>query len=269
MIPVYEEANASLCVLKEKCKHVSPHLHKSIECVYVLEGSLELGIGEELYHMEAGDFAIVFPELIHHYQVFDKNGAKGCYLMVLPSLGGSYQEELQKKCPHNPIIKKENLHPDILYAINMLIKDETDNAMVRQAFFQIILARSMSCFRLLDKAEIGRDDLVYQTVAYISANFKEPISLSKMAKDLCVSKYVLSRVFSRIFHRNFNQYLNETRLDYACALLEYSNKTILDIAMDSGFESQRTFNRVFRQRFRKSPRDYRVDIKKHVSGRKW
>lgn len=33
-----------------------------------------------------------------------------------------------------------------------------------------------------------------------------------MAKDLGVSKYVLSRVFSKTFHRNFNQYLNDARL---------------------------------------------------------
>ena len=46
-----------------------------------------------------------------------------------------------------------------------------------------------------------------------------------MAKDLGVSKYVLSRLFSKIFHRNFNQYLNDARLNYACHRLE--NTSIL------------------------------------------
>lgn len=262
MIPIYEEAQENLCIFKKKCKHVPPHLHKSIECVYVLEGSLALGIGQELYQMKEGDFAIIFPELIHHYQVFDKNGARACFLLALPALGGSYLSDLQKMCPENPVIPKEKVHPDIVYAMDTLLKEDADNRIVRQAFFQILLARSMPCFKLVDKEEVCCDNIVYQVVSYISANFREPISLPEMARKLGVSKYVLSRVFSGTFHRNFNQYLNETRLDYACALLEYSNASIIDVAMDSGFESQRTFNRVFRERFRKTPKAYRQAVKK-------
>ena len=50
--------------------HMPPHLHEAIEIVYVTDGCIELGVGQELYHMEKGDFAIVFPNVIHHYQVF-------------------------------------------------------------------------------------------------------------------------------------------------------------------------------------------------------
>lgn len=262
MIPVYEEINDNICVFHDKCKHIPPHLHKSIECVYVLEGSLELGVGQELHHMEKGDFAMVFPELIHHYQVFDKQGAKACYLMARPALAGSYMEELQKKCPENPVIQKRDLHNDILNALDMLRRDKDSPQFIKQALFQIILARGIPQFHLVDKSEIGSDDLVYQVVSYISGHFRESISLPEMAKDLGVSKYVLSRVFSGTFHMNFNQYLNETRLDYARTLLEYSNGTIIDVAMDSGFESQRTFNRVFQDRFHMTPKEYRVMCKK-------
>ena len=59
------------------------------------------------------------------------------------------------------------------------------------------------------------------------------------------------------FHRNFNQYLNETRVEYAHALLLYTNQTIMEVLENSGFESQRTFNRVFKEKYRISPREYR------------
>ena len=90
-----------------------------------------------------------------------------------------------------------------------------------------------------------------------SANFKKKLSLEEMAKDLGVSKYVLSRLFSKIFHRNFNQYLNDARLSYACTRLVNSGDTILDICLDSGFDSQRTFNRAFKERYRITPSEYR------------
>ena len=108
-----------------------------------------------------------------------------------------------------------------------------------------------------EKSNVGSNDPIYQTVSYISANFKKKFSLEEMAKDLGVSKYVLSRLFSKTFHRNFNQYLNDVRLNYACQRLENTSDSITNICLDSGFESQRTFNRVFKERYKISPSDYR------------
>ena len=63
--------------------------------------------------------------------------------------------------------------------------------------------------------------------------------------------------FLKHFIRNFNQYLNDARLSYACTRLVNSGDTILDICLDSGFDSQRTFNRVFKERYRITPSEYR------------
>lgn len=84
------------------------------------------------------------------------------------------------------------------------------------------------------------------------------VSLDRMARDLGVSKFTLSRVFSGTFHRNFNQFLNEQRLNYVTVHLECTDESITDICMDAGFESQRTFNRAFRERYRMTPREYRT-----------
>ena len=58
------------------------HLHQAMELVYVIKGSLELGVGLELYHMEEGDIGLVFPDVIHHYQVFSEKTMKCCILML-------------------------------------------------------------------------------------------------------------------------------------------------------------------------------------------
>ena len=99
--------------------------------------------------------------------------------------------------------------------------------------------------------------MVYQTVSYIAKNFKEAITLDGMAKDLGVSKYRLSRVFSATFHKNFNQYVNEQRLNYVVSMLENTNQSITEIALDAGFQSLRTFKRTFQEVYKVSPREYR------------
>ena len=92
------------------------------------------------------------------------------------------------------------------------------------------------------------------------------ITLDSMAKELGVSKYVLSRIFSSTFHTNFNQYLNEQRLNHVIYMLEYTDLSITDICLESGFQSQRTFNRAFQDRYKKTPSEYKNEcIEKKVS----
>ena len=45
MLPLYENVNDTLEIYKGETSHVSPHLHKALECVYITEGSLALGVG--------------------------------------------------------------------------------------------------------------------------------------------------------------------------------------------------------------------------------
>ena len=166
---------------------------------------------------------------------------------------------------NTPIIKAEKVEPEVYRVINAILETEQSDITVAQAYLQIVLARCIGKLNLVEKSNVGSNDLIYQTVSYISANFKKKFSLEEMAKDLGVSKYVLSRLFSKTFHRNFNQYLNDARLNYACQRLENTSDSITKICLDSGFESQRTFNRVFKERYKISPSDYRSTCLKDMT----
>ena len=94
-------------------------------------------------------------------------------------------------------------------------------------------------------------------MTYLLSHFQETLTLGSVAENLGVNKFALSKIFSGVFHTNFNQYLNEIRLNYASSLLENTDMRITDIFLEAGFESQRTFNRVFRQRHGRTPGEYR------------
>ncbi len=262
MVPIYTGNKESLLINHRISKHASPHMHHNIEFIYVTKGTLELGIGTEFFHMKDGDFAVVFPDTIHHYQVFTQGTNTAFYVEASISPNSQFAVELQKMCPVNPVIEACDLHQDVKKAILSLYKEKTRNPIVDQALVQIIMARCLPQMQLVDKNCGGDGDLVYQIVHYIADHFQEELTLESIAKALGVSKFSMSRVFSGTFHTNFKQYLNGQRLDYACSLLEDTNRSVTDICLDSGFESQRTFNRVFVERFHKSPREYRNDYKK-------
>lgn len=257
MLLKYENKSNSITVEWKKPTHFPPHLHEAVEMVYVVKGTLELGVGKELYHMEKGDFAVVFPNMIHHYQVFHEGENKALYLLISPKAAPLYIEEMQKYCPECPIVSKEHLHVDIVNAIKSLIDVEKENERLVQAYVQIIFAHIFSNIKMVEKRQAGVNDIVYSVVEYVARHFKEKITLDKMAYEIGVSKYVLSRVFAQSFQCNFATYVNGIRLNYAVSLLDRTNDAITNICLESGFESQRTFNRVFKERYRMTPREYR------------
>ena len=274
MLPLYTETKNNLQIELRPSVHASPHLHKSLEIVYVTKGTLELGVGENLYHMETGDLGVVFPELIHHYQVFDSAECEAYYLLASPSMADAFGSVMHQKSPEYPVIAAEKVHPDIRYALDTLYDLEKDipihykwqteksskdriREVLQQAYVNVIMARSLPCITLIDKSMVGSDDIIYRMVSYITGKFRESLTMTQMAHDLGISPYALSRIFSGTFHRNFNQYLNEVRLEYAAELLHRTDEPITDICMDVGFWSQRTFNRVFMEHFHTSPREFR------------
>ena len=48
----FKETKEEVYAAQRVSKHVSPHLHNALEIVCVTEGTLEMGVGKELYHME-------------------------------------------------------------------------------------------------------------------------------------------------------------------------------------------------------------------------
>lgn len=257
MFLTYENKNSDIVVEWKKPTHFPPHIHEVIEIVYITKGTLELGVGQELYHMEKGDFAVVFPNVIHHYQVFDKGDNKALYMLVSPKFIPNYMDELQRVCPESPVICKEYLHRDIVEAVKSLIDIEKTNTRLIQAYIQMIFAHIFSELKMVEKETIGGEDLIYKSVEYVAKNFRKKISLEQMAYDLGVSKYVLSRLVSKTFHCNFTSYVNRVRLNHAISMLDGTNEPITNICYECGFESQRTFNRVFKERYRVTPREYR------------
>jgi AraC-like DNA-binding protein len=85
------------------------------------------------------------------------------------------------------------------------------------------------------------------------------LSLDLLAKEVEISPRLLSRVINRQFECNFFEYINSYRVEEAVGLLgiQDSEKTILDIGFDSGFNSKTTFNSFFKKKLGFTPSEYR------------
>ena len=263
MIPFFRD-NQDLIQIKERVSsHYSPHLHNAIEFIYVTEGTLVLGEGIDLFEMQKGDIAVVFPNIIHHFQVFTEGENHAIHIIASPSFLTAYSEALKTKRPRNPVIRSADVHENIKYAIKNLMElrnadsDATDTTTLQHAFIQMMLARTIPNMELYDREDNIVHDTIYRTVTYIAMHYSENLTLASIAKELGISHYSLSRIFASTFHQNFNHYLNNIRLEYVTERLINTGEPITDIALDAGFQSQATFNRVFQEFYHMTPRQFR------------
>ena len=58
---------------------------------------------------------------------------------------------------------------------NAILETEQSDITVAQAYLQIVFARCIGKLNLVEKSHVGSKDLIYQTVSYISANFKKSV----------------------------------------------------------------------------------------------
>ena len=59
MYAVFENTNEDFRFIDKKSVHVPPHIHTAVEIVYITKGTQEVGVLQELYHMEEGDVAVL------------------------------------------------------------------------------------------------------------------------------------------------------------------------------------------------------------------
>lgn len=260
MTPFYENLKDELRVFYTDDLNFPAHLHSQIELLYVESGTILVTIHNQSLWLCRGDFAVVFPNTVHSYSVVE--GEEPCRLMIAIcslELTGDFFKRLTSYSPRKPFIGADRLHPNVGLAMGELEKEyhEGKNLNACRALVLLILSRILPEVEPIKNRDIESYDLTYHIVSYVAEHFQEPLTLTELAKQLNVSKFYLSRAFSAKLNTSFNRYINYIRANYALTLIQSTNYTLTRICVDSGFESQRTFNRAFKEIFGLAPSEYR------------
>ncbi|MDR3713287.1 MAG: AraC family transcriptional regulator [Puia sp.] len=87
--------------------------------------------------------------------------------------------------------------------------------------------------------------------------FREPITLSKVAELAHMSVPAFCHYFKRTTRKTYIDFLNEVRVGYACHLLVETEKPVLDICYESGYNTMANFHKQFLKIRKLTPLKYR------------
>ena len=100
-------------------------------------------------------------------------------------------------------------------------------------------------------------DKLKPVIKHVELHYGEPTTVEEMAKLAGFSESHFMRFFKEAFGVSFVTYLNDYRLSMAARLLLSTEDSVLNISQQVGFENLSHFNRQFKKKYSKTPREYR------------
>jgi transcriptional regulator GlxA family with amidase domain len=106
-----------------------------------------------------------------------------------------------------------------------------------------------------------RDAEVGKALALLHRNPAHPWTIASLANDAGTSRSVLAERFRRYLSESPIAYLTRWRLQLAAQMLTTTSRAVSEIAADTGYESEPSFNRAFKREFGLPPARYRTQAR--------
>lgn len=233
-----------------------PHVHRDMELVFVQKNGLIVTVDSLTCAVSPGQCLLILPHQIHFYG--EEMCACGIVLNFPGEMVSSFNTIVASSVAENPVFSPDQVSKILLdrFLINGSFQDECDQ--------KCLLYALCSCFlqsvRLIPRTLPERSP-AYHAIHYVAEHYRENISLKDIARALGYDYHYLSRTFHQTTHTGFRDFLNFHRIEYARGLLRNTDMNIADIAEACGFQTLRSFHRVFQDimgvsptRFRHTPR---------------
>lgn len=117
-------------------------------------------------------------------------------------------------------------------------------------------------FYIKEKHDDESYELVISITEYIDYHYAQKISLDDLARMTCYNKTYLSNIFKKKTGITIFEYLRNVRMQHCLYELKHSDDTIVSIALNNGFANIQIFNRVFKEVYQMTPKQYREKNKK-------
>lgn len=255
----YENRNGHLAVSVTPDLNFPTHLHWTLEIVYVRSGVLNVLIQGRKVVLHQGDTVLLFPYVIHGYRA----GKGDSVICICSPLEFLEVQSVTQYWPQKMVFKAGEMEDVYHQEMDEMARLEDEAQMkFRESLLHLVLMRLLRHTRLIRRERTPDEEWMKRANEYILENFTQPITLEKLARHVGVNKYTLSKTFSHVMGASLPTYINSFRVEYAKEMLRTTRKSITQVALESGFENVRTFNRSFGRVLGCSPRDYRTSMEK-------
>ena len=246
--------------LHERSYDYELHLHQFAEVMLVLDGEIEVTVGDKTEVARSGQFIFIFPFRPHAYKT--RTHSTTFCAVFSESLLPDFFAKCAGKAGERAAFDASEAHLALWQSalIPAYAKDKSFTPSpfaVKSALYAMVADFERQILLSPAERSLERSDMI---ISYLTEHSSSPISLSDMAKALGYAENYLSHKITALFGMNFPTLLACLRVERAKRLLRESHATILEIAMECGFGSERSFDRAFKKITGGTPSEYRKNL---------
>ncbi|MBQ6946541.1 MAG: helix-turn-helix transcriptional regulator [Clostridia bacterium] len=237
---------------------MSLHWHKELEIVRVLEGQLDLFVGNVCHRLSAGDVAFVNCKCLHRGEPTD------CiYECIVCDLSMMVKKNNELFSAYiEPIGLSDRMISDVLphtspsftaahRLFEILTKQipyyELDTMSALFDLFTKLYQGDHIQKRIAAEKNIAQTNRIAELIKWIDHNHAEHITLPLLAGQFGLSPNYICRIFKEYTGKTLMEYVNAVRIEHVCHDLKWGQKNITEAALNNGFNDISYFCKVFKK----------------------
>jgi AraC-like DNA-binding protein len=248
------------------------HFHTELELTLIIEGEGKRYIGTNMSGFQNNDLVLLGSNLPHCWKLSPES-SKGISMVIQFTrelFEGNFFDTPEMNIIQKLLKKSEGgivfygaIRDSIKKKMNKLL-NEKNNFKKSILLLEILnkLASAKDCTLLNSKNEFSKQpdygcERVNKVYNYILNNFKDTITLQEAAQIVNMTPNAFCKFFKKVTDKTLIETTIDYRINYARQQLIKTDKTITDVCFESGFKDMSHFYKMFTNRMRVSPYNYR------------
>jgi AraC-like DNA-binding protein len=258
------------------------HLHDEFELILIAKSHGKLFIGNSITNFSDGELYLFAPGLPHCF--FNSRGyekgndmAHAVVIQFRKDFLGSTFFEKTEVSSLKKLIKKAEFGAQFIRPGKIIQKKiqalKMKRGLEKLADFLLLLndlasinnIKLLSTENTLKLSGLTDSKIINDVYRYVAENFQKKITFNNAASVANMQRSAFCRYFKRKTKKKFTQFVNEIRIMHSCKLLAETDKTIIEVAFECGYENTSYFNRQFRIYCNNSPKVFREQLKNKIN----
>lgn len=258
-----------------------PHKHNEFEIAYFRSGYGIYSVTGHDYPIEPGDIFIYSNNEIHKITYVDPSyemSALNLHFSPLILLSQSNLSEADDRSPDLTRLFFDRSKPysnritreiagssyDKIVACLLAAEEEYNSGLVggcllaRQHLISSLVYILRGCDLVTEQSSLSANNgQIAAALEYIDSCFSSDVGISELCKIANMGRSNFERLFGKYVGVTPGEYIKRRRIDHAIQLLRTTDKTVLDIALESGYHNTANFNKQFKAVTGRTPGSYR------------
>lgn len=251
--------------------HFETHMHRTVELLICLSGSLVITIHGNHHQVSAGEYMVIFPDIPHRADV---PCDAPCSILQTHFHSSSFSELVDRQFPMSELVfsfelsleKRKFFHskssPQLVACLEGLRSELYGAQKNTQKMLQlyltqlnILLSRDLSAHT--SNAAIYENRYLVNATTFINEHYMEKLTVNEVALTVGVSPRYLTKLFHEHLNMGVSTYITYVRISKSIDF-KYLNSQypLTDLALDMGFGSLQHFSKVFKEKMGVSPKRY-------------